>query len=189
MLPLGRTRYIDFAIADVNSNPVPGRTLAEWSASPNRLIFLRNMVPCTDPLALHDYGDGRYTVSYSPTAAGHDFLQIYDQVTDIKITDVEDIVPADFAVGGGPVFVLDENFGGAGKLKVTAANPDTYVLQVYASTSWEQGMRSDAYSVGTTVLRSDGTWAHSISVPSGTYHVVITKFRNQQIIKAYLGVG
>lgn len=189
MLPIGRTRFIDFALADAASAPVPGRTLASWRASPSHLLFLRDMAACTDVLSLHDYGDGRYTVSYSPSAPGHDFLQVYDQPTDIQVTDIEDIVPADFAVGGGSVFALDENFGSPGQLLVTLPSPGTYLLQVYASSSWEQGLRSDAYAVGVSPVNADGTWQRAISVPSGVYHIVAVKFRSQHIVKPYLGVG
>src|SRR5262245_19327381 len=101
MLPSGRIRYIDFRLATLEGAPVTGRTLAVWSAAPNRLIFLRDTAVCNDALGLKDYGDGRYTVSYSPSAPGHDYLEIYDQETDIAHIDIEDVVPPDFAVGGG----------------------------------------------------------------------------------------
>lgn len=185
MLPIGIARNIDFSLADLNSNPVPGRTLAVWQAAPNRLIFLRNQVACEDPLSLTDYGDGRYTLSYQPSSPGHDYLQIYDSATDLRVTDVEDIVPAGFALGESSVYTLD----GAGALRVTLPGAQDYTVQVYLSSDWEGGRRSDADSMGASLVHPDGSWVSAIRVPSGTYHIVASKTGSQQVIKAYWGVG
>lgn len=189
MLPIGRVRYIDFALADVNSNPLPGRVLANWQTAPNKLIFLRNTLPCTDPLTLKDYGDGRYTLSYSPSAPGHDYVKVYDEPSDITVIDVEDVVPADFAIGGGAVYTLNEDFGSAGALKVTLPRPETYILQVYLSSDWENGMRADSNAIGMSLLSETGTWISPIRVGSGTFHIVVSKASVQILIKSYLGVG
>jgi hypothetical protein len=189
MLPLGSKRYVDFRLAYIESNPVTGRTLADWRTGANRLILLRNTEPCADELELKDYGDGRYTVSYSPSSAGHDYLEIYDNACDIRVADVEDIVPPEFAIGGSAAFALYEDFGGAGALRVTLPSPASYVIQVYQSSDWNRGARSDADALGATPVNADGSWARSISVAAGVYHVVASKPGSRTIIKPYLGVG
>ena len=188
MLPLGRTRYVDFRLATIDGTPITGRTLASWRTSPSQLIFLRNNAACADELSVHDYGDGHYTVSYSPTAAGHDYLMIYDQPSDIRTIDVEDLVPPEALIGGGSVAVLNQDYGGTGALLVTLSQPETYTLQVYQSSDWDQNRRVDAYALGSSAVNADGSWVSSVSVPPGSYHIVLSKFREQTILKAYLEV-
>lgn len=189
MLPLGPTRYVDFTLADVNSTPIAGRTLADWSQSPNHLIFLRNKVACTDVLSLHDYGDGRYTLSYAPSAAGHDYLEIWDAAEGLKVLDIEDIVSQTDLVGSSVVTVLlDHNYGGTDALRVDVPDPDNYTVQVFYSADWTEQRRNDADALGSAALDANGRWLKVIPVTSGIYTVVAKCFREVRILRYDLEV-
>jgi hypothetical protein len=190
LLPVGRTRYIDFYIADINDSPIIGRTLADWQAAPNRLVLLRDTEACADALALKDYGDGRYSVSYQPSAPGHDYFELYDQAADFKLVDVDDIVPLDWAVGGAvETFAVDHDFGGSGALRIPLAGPESYALYLYLAEDWERGFRDEADAAGRTALDAEGRWKQAVRVASGTYHIVLRKFRETQVFRLNLKVG
>jgi len=184
MLPLGRTRYIDFRLVNLSSQPVVGKVLADFE-----VVFRRDNAACTDALTLKDYGDGRYTVSYVPTTPGHDYLELYEATDDVRVLDTEDIVPADFAIGGGAEHVLDQDFGGTDALRITEADPASYKLEVFFSADWNLGNREDADAIGMTDLDANGRWVSGIRVPAGVYHVVVRRFREWKVVAANLSVG
>jgi len=191
LLPIGYIRNIDFRLVDTNSNPVPGRTLSVWGTSPNQIFLLRNGAACADAFTLHDYGDGRYTITYSPSAPGHDYFLLYDSATDIRIIDIEDVVRADFATGGiaQPV-ALDHNYGSPDALRLTGvSNPADFSILVFVSSDWDQNHRSDADAVGMSSLNGDGRWLKQILVTAGTYHIVARTFRQVLLMKVYLEVS
>jgi hypothetical protein len=174
MLPIGIQRCIDFSLADVSGNPVPGRTLTVWQTAPNHLIFLRNEVTCADILSLKDYGDGRYTVTYLPSAAGHDYLELYDQATDISVIDSEDIIPLDWATGASQgLITINQDYGGTDALQVTVASPQSYNLYLFRSADWSQGLRSSSSAAGLTALDANGRWVNSIQAIPGYYNLVL----------------
>jgi len=184
MLPTGTERVIDFTIVDIDSNPVPGRTLAAWQTSPSSLIFLRNMVACSDNLSLKDYGDGRYSIYYTPSTPGHDYVQIFDQPTGLTIIDTEDIVPADFATGGTFAMVtLNQNYGGTNNLQVSVADPTDYTLYIFRVEDWNQNQRSPSNAVGLSALDSNGNWLTSVQVVPGYYNIVIQSSTTTQVLK------
>lgn len=180
MLPIGNTRYIDFRLADENGNPVAGRSLSSF-----QIVLRRNLQPCTDALALQDYGDGTYTVSYLPSAPGHDYFMLYDAVLDIRVIDNEDVLPADFAVGGTSVSVtLNQDYGGTDALRATGLsdNPSTYQLLVFLASDWDGNRRADANALGITGLDSSGRWLAGIPVIPGTYDIVVRKSGQTNVI-------
>jgi len=192
MLPIGTTRYIDFRLADVNGNPIPGRTLAVWVVAPNSLTLLRNMQTCSDALSLQDYGNGMYTVSYTPSTPGHDLLVIYDHDTDIRVIDSEDILPADFAIGSGASGItLTQDYGGTDALRATglADDPTTYKLLVFTAADWIGNRRADANSLGITGLDAAGRWLMGIQVGPGIYNLVVRKPGQTYVIAYNLTVG
>jgi hypothetical protein len=190
MLPVGRTRYIDFALVDVDGDPITGRTVSSFVQAPNKLIFLRNTLPCQDVLTLKDYEDGRYTLSYLPSAAGHDYVQIYDSETDISVIDVEDVVPMDFAFGGAAaLYAIDHNFGGADALRMLVESPQDWTLYVYQTDDWDYNRRGEDDAAGVTSLDENGRWKLQLSVQAGNYNIVLRKFREVKLVKIKLEVG
>ena len=173
---LNQKRYIDFCIVDVDSNPVPNRTLADWT-----ITFTRNSEPCPDPLSLHDYGDGRYTITYTPSAAGHDHVEIRDDVADCDIVDIEDIDDSEVGLSL-PVTEFNENHGGLGQLRVTESNPSSWALYVYKTSDWATGQRTTADAVGSTLLDAQGNCLHSVFVLPGTYNIVIRSVNTIKVI-------
>jgi len=196
MLPLGTTRSIDFRLADASENPVTGRTLVPWSTTPPANVvmiqaFLRNNQACTDTLSLQDYGNGLYTVSYLPTAAGHDLLVLYDQALDIRVMDSEDIMPTDFAIGGGTAgILLNQDYGGTDALRATGLSddPTTYQLLVFLASDWLGNRRDNANAVGITGLDSNGRWLSGIFVGAGVYIIVVRKPTQTYVIAYSLSV-
>lgn len=183
MFIFGNKRYLTFRIVDIDDLPITGRKLQDLS-----VLFLRNNEPCTDPLELRELGLGRYVVMYTPSVAGHDYLEVKDIGNDITVVDEEDILSQDGLFGGGGAVVLDQDYGGANALAVTEANPEQYHVLVYDSNDWDSNRRGDSYALGSTAVSRTGQWLSQIPVPKGTYHVVIKAFRTSKVIKPYLKV-
>lgn len=162
---VGSTIYIDFWVVD-NLTPVPGRTLSDWN-----IVFRRNDVPCTDTLSLEDHGDGHYTVKYVPSAAGHDYLEIYDPLYDNRFIDVEDN-KVDSNIGTN-IMSLDQNYGGINNLQIKVSNPTKYLLYVYRASDWIAKHNSTLNALGYTALDSQGNWINPIDVPPDAYTLVL----------------
>ena len=176
---VNQLRYIDLKIIDINSNPVPGRILSNWT-----VIFERNETVCADTLSLLDHGDGRYAIMYTPSAIGHDFLSVYDPLYDITNIDVEEIVEA------SAVASLTQNFGTTGALRITAVNPTSYTLYVFDSSTWIEGNQDPLFALGSTSLDASGNWINPITVSTpGTYHIVIINPTQTQVSFPYLKVS
>lgn len=176
---VNQLRYMDFKIVDINSNPIPGRVLSDWS-----IIFERNEVTCVDSLSLLDHGDGRYAITYIPSSIGHDYLSIFDSLYGVSAIDVEDIVAS------SAVASLTENFGSTNALKVLVPNPTNYILYVFDSSTWIQGSQDPIFSLGFTALDSMGNWINPIAVSiPGTYHVVIINPIQTQVVFPFLQVS
>ena len=166
---VGRTRYIEFRIQDINSNPITGRTLSQLQT-----FFTRNTVTCTDPLSLNELGSGRYVLEYTPTAAGHDYVEIYDPPTDLRVEDSEDIDDASTFFGLTTTVDLSQDYGSAGRYKVTLSNPGSYILYVFNTSDWVNGNTATNFAIATTNIDSSGNWLSTpISVVHGTYNLVL----------------
>lgn len=183
MFILGNRRYITFRIVDIDDQPVLGRTLEDLS-----VLFLRNNELCSDPLEFQDLGNGRYSVMYTPSATGHDYLELKDIENDISIIDEDDIVSQDDILGESETVQLNQHYGGSNALLIREPNPDSYILQVFLSSDWDAGRRTDSYAVGSTAIQPTGAWATPLTVTKDTYHLVLMGFRTSKVIRPYLKV-
>lgn len=191
MLVIGTIRHVDFRLADGNGNPVTGMTLAIWGTAPNTINLWRNDQPCADALSPVDYGNGLYTITYLPSSTGHDLFMLYDSGTDTRVLDQEDIVSADFAIGGSASgIVLTQNYGGTNALQATnlAGGPASYELLVFLASDWTANRRADANAVGITALDSSGNWTGGLTVGPGVYDIVVRNSTNTYIIAYNLNV-
>jgi hypothetical protein len=172
----GGKRYVDFRLVNDDNAPVTGRRLADLSVA-----VRRNNQPVTEQLALAEHGQGEYTLSYTPSDSGHDYVEIYDEVLDIRVIDAEDI--QDSINSSARTVLLDQDFGGQDALRVQEDNPSTLTLLVYDSSEWEQGFQDVSHALGSTALRYDGRWVSQILVTGGTYHLVLSGFRFTKIFR------
>ena len=129
-------------------------------------------------MVISELGTGRYFASYTPSAVGSDYIEIYDSGTDTRIEDVETIETS-------------ENQGAPNALKITqVTSPEKYVLYVFDSQDWQNGNQSVSYSLGQTGLNPNGTWQSKIEVMYGTYHIVIVGATQTIVISPFLeGTG
>ncbi|MGC1582132.1 MAG: hypothetical protein WA766_11645 [Candidatus Acidiferrales bacterium] len=185
---VGTERYIISRVVDLSNAPVTGITLADFVVNPTlpvpgitdeysdlvyNLIFERDTVACSDTLSWLDLQDGRYSLMYTPSAIGNDYIDIWYGPYGIRTIDNEVIQTA----GGNEssnVVSLNQNYQSSDKYLITVPNPQTYALYVYNSSDWVQGRQDTLYALGTTALDTSGNWINSIVVlDPGTYHIVI----------------
>ncbi len=183
MLPIGLPVYVDIRVVDNGSSPVTGLTQGDFS-----IIFRRDNADCSDPLSFLNYGDGSYTFFYTPTAPGHDYLDLYNAANDIRTLYTEDIVSPRSIIGGSDAVTVDQNYTGAGNLEVTQPDPISWVLLIFASTDWDLGNRADADAIGLTTVDSLGNWINPITVTPGRYHIVVRNPPTVVIMKAYFEI-
>jgi hypothetical protein len=180
---LGQTRYVDFKIVN-GGTPVTGVVKANLA-----IAFTRNAVACTDVLTLLELGAGRYTIRYTPSAAGHDFIEIDYAAAGFTLLSSEDIISSVTLLGGSSAISLTQNTPTANALKVTSVpDPANWTLYLYHSSDWQTGNTETYQAVASTQLEASGNWLFTpLSVTSGTYHVVIRNGAGAvQVIKAYL---
>jgi hypothetical protein len=188
MFLFGSIRYVDFRI---QANGTTVTSLAQVDLAPH---FTRNGVTCTDALTFTELGDGRYQFSYTPSAAGHDVLDIHWQSSaDVTkfffATNSEDIVAPAMLLGGSVVINLTQNTPTTNALKVTqVVNPAAFTLYVYLSSDWQAGNTDTSQAIASTQLDSSGNWLTAIlPLTPGTYHIVIRdSLGTVQVIQAYL---
>jgi hypothetical protein len=168
---VGRKRFINFRIVDVDSVPQSGRVLGDF-----QILFTRDGSSCSDALSLINSGSGRYILEYTPSAAGFDFLEVYDSPTDIRVQDEEEIDTIDslFAIGAFTVN-LTQDYGGVSALKPDVSDPLNWTLFVYLSQDWQVGRREVDNAIGSTNLNAGGNWITTpIPVPiNQTYHIIV----------------
>ena len=183
MWPVGQTRLIEFWIADIDSVPVTTCTLDSFT-----ITFTRDGVACTDPLSLVNNGAGSYCLSYTPSAAGRDIININDVTHDLHYCDIETISLS--SDGSSTTVLLTQNTPTANALQVTIADPSSYTLYVYNSSDWTGGNTDTFYALDSTQLDSSGNWLTTpIYVIPGTYHIVIRNGAGAvQVLMAYLQV-
>lgn len=184
MLIQGVRRYIDFRLVDIDSVPITGQELSDFTT-----LFKRNgaaFVP--ESLLFQENGEGRYTLSYTPAASGHDYLELYHAASDIRVTDIEDIVGAGLLGADTEVIYLDQDYGGTDALRVLESDPQEYKLYVYPSAAWLMNQRATEDAAGVTGLDSEGRWLARIPVAPGSYHVVVKRYRTVKVIKPNLSV-
>lgn len=185
MARVGRKRYIEFRLADISGVAVTTRALADLT-----VIFTRDDVVCTDSLTLVNKGDGRYILEYTPSAAGHDYLDIYDPGTDLRNIDAEDVDDATTFFDLTNNVSLTQDFGGTGALKPVITNPQLYTLYVFPSQAWQTGQTDQSNAVAATNLDSQGNWLTTpLTVNHGTYHIVLVgSSGDTHVIRSFLTV-
>lgn len=175
-------RYIPFRLVDEQDQPITQASLNQF-----QIYFLRDNQACTDSLTLENRGQGRYALVYTPSSAGHDYLEAYHASSGIRIVDVEktlDGIQFFTKVFGAGVTVYDlyHNYSGQDRYQIQVKDPQTYTLYVYRSSDWLQQKRTVNDAQGSTALDSDGRWLNKISVIAGQYHFVIQKFRENIVV-------
>jgi hypothetical protein len=129
---------------------------------------------CADAVSLTDKGSGRYLATYVPSAAGFDFLELYNSLYDIRVQDAE-LVDSDatfFDIGSASVD-LTQDYNGVGRLKVVASTPANFVLYVFRSQDWQSGRTDPEYALKATAIDAFGNWVSSpLTVLKDTYHIV-----------------
>lgn len=171
MTQVGSLRYIEFRIADIDGNPVTNRDLAAVTPGQRVLVYLaRDTVACSDPVTLTNWGStGRYYASYTPSAVGHDYLEIYDELYDLRWIDVEDVA----SQSGGDTVTVNQDYGGVGRFVITDPDPETFTLYWFLSFDWQAGRQNPDYAVNGTAIDSSGNWVTtSLELVPDTYHVV-----------------
>lgn len=178
---VGEVIYVDFWILN-NTMPVPGRALSDWW-----IDFYRNNAPCGDVLSLVDHGDGHYTVSYTPSYPGHDYLKIYDPLYDNSYINTEDIDQSDLILYASSTGV-NQDYGSQGSLKVQVANPSQYTLYLYTTSDWISGKRDDNSAAGFTALDNQGNWINGVIVSPDTYTVVLKSAKEVIVLRTNLQI-
>lgn len=154
----GIKRFIYFRLQDSSGVPVAGRTAASLVS-----FFLRDNSSCLDPLTITDLTGGLYSVSYIPTFAGTDYLEIYDPVLNLRSVSTEEIEAVT-----GVIALSKVNTG----VPLAMSHPEIYVLSIYLSSDWLSGNRSPAYAKAQTGLNADGSWKTALYVIPGVYTIV-----------------
>lgn len=187
MALVGKARFIPIRIADLNSNPVTNRTLADLD-----VILLRNAEPCTDAVNLINIGDGLYFVSYTPSAVGDDYLEVYDQFYDLRFMDTETVdgLSSGGGLDQGDVVNLTQDYDGVGALKADVADPSSYTLYVFNSQDWVAGYRTGLTALASTAIDASGNWLLSpLPLVPGTYHLVLMNNQGAtHVLRAFLTV-
>ncbi|TSA40054.1 hypothetical protein D4R30_00240 [archaeon] len=167
MAQVGRKRFIPFRIADVAGDPVLGRVLGDF-----QVTFLRDGVTCHDGLTVEESGSGLYCLTYTPTAVGQDYVELYDTVHDLRISDDESI--DDTLLEGTVIFALTQDTGGVGALKADVRYPQTFTLYVFKSQVWQSGDHNSLSATAFTHLDASGNWLTTpLLVLRDVYHVVL----------------
>jgi hypothetical protein len=187
MLAFGVTRYVDFVVKQIDGSAVSGLGLGSFS-----IVFLRDNLPCSDTLSLTGHSNGLYTVSYTPSDAGHDFLQLTYAAAGVVIEDNEDIVPASVFNPSSLNLstILNHDYPTPGNLLVSIPNAVNYRVYVFRSSDWDGLLRDPDYALGYSALDSAGHWAQTVTVIDGTYDIVAISIDGHStvIIKSYLSV-
>lgn len=185
MARVGRKRFIEFRLADITGAPVSTKVLTDLS-----VLFTRNDVACTDVLTLVNKGSGLYILEYTPSANGHDYIELYDAADDIRHIDSEDVDDATTFFDITSSVLLTQDFGSVGALKPVIANPQNYTLYVFVSQAWQTGQTDPGNAVAATNLDTSGNWITSpLSVNHGTYHIVlIGSAGDTHVIRTFLTV-
>src|SRR5208282_4413502 len=96
---VGQLRYVDFRVLDNSNVPVTSLSLSNFAVNPtppidyeysntqSTILFERDDVACLDALTLFNHLDGRYTLMYTPSAIGHDYVDIWICPADIGAPD------------------------------------------------------------------------------------------------------
>lgn len=169
MARVNRKRYIEMRLIQVDGTPETGRVLSDF-----QVFFTRDTVTCTDSVSSVELGSGRYVIEYTPTLAGHDYIEIYDPPTDLRVIDSEDVDDTSTFFDLSSVVQLSQDYGSVGRLKPTVTNPQDYILYVFKSSDWDTGKTSPNYAIGVSGLDISGNWTSTpISVIHGTYHIVV----------------
>lgn len=167
---VGKIRYIYFRVVDINENPVTGLTLANFT-----VYFTRDGVACADILTLTEPQTGRYLVTYTPSAPGFDFVELFNATQDLRIQDEEEIdTPETFFDVGAFTVDLTQDYGFVGALKLGGvASPNTYTVYLFKSQEWQTGNTAPTAAIAATTVDALGNWVTSpLTVPKDTYHVV-----------------
>lgn len=183
---VNKTRFINFRVVDINGAAVTGLTLSNFA-----VYFTRDGVACSDAVVLQDKSNGRYLATYNPSAAGYDFLELYNAANDIRVQDGEviDSLGTFFGIGQFSV-LLTQDYGGVGALKAVLPNPQNYTLYIFQSQSWQTGGTSPSQAVNATKIDAAGNWVTSpLTVAPDTYHVVVMNDMGAvTVISAFLKV-
>ena len=172
MFLLSKDRYLDFRLTNAGA-PITGVALSALS-----IFFTRNGVACTDSMSLTEVGNGRYYIKYTPSAEGHDYVEVDYALAGLTFAFPEDIVSSASILGPSNIVSLTDAYLSDNSLKITSvSDPQNWTLYVYDSAGWQQGSTETYDAVASTTLNSDGSWVTTpLSVSPGTYHFVI---RNQ----------
>lgn len=187
---VGQTRSIQFWIVDINSVPVTDCTLGSFV-----ITFTRSGTACADPLTLVDAGAGVYFLRYTPSAPGTDSFVIDDNVHDLHYYDVEDITWASGGGGGGGdgtsfIVTVNQDYGGAGKLRPTLVNLSTFTLYAFLDSDWSIGNSDPAFARGSYRLDSTGDW--SLDLLPNVYDLVLMDHVETTVVfavKTAVGLG
>lgn len=174
----GRTRQIDFWIADADSNAVPGLTLANFTVT-----FTRDGQPCSDSLTLTDRGSGAYSLIYTPSAVGRDVIQIDDNVNDLHYGDAEEICTNLETTS----VTVTQDYGGSGALRPASLDLSSFTLYAFPSADWSLGNTDPSYSSGAYQLDSTGNW--SLQLLPGAYNLVLVSASTTYVFKFNLVVA
>jgi hypothetical protein len=121
-----------------------------------------------------DAGGGHYALTYTPSAAGHDYLEIAYGAASFFQTSSEDVISAQTLLGGSLTRTLTQDTPTTGALKVTIDDPSSSTLYVYLSSDWQIGNTETYAAVGSTQLDGSGNWLTTpLYVSPGTYHVIV----------------
>src|ERR1039457_4669700 len=116
MSQVATLRYVYFRIQ------ASGVGVAGLVKSSFTIVFLRNNIACTDVLTITDLTGGLYSASYTPPAAGTDYLDIFEPVSALRATSTTEIEPLT------GLACLTQTMTG---LPAGTLNPQTYVLYIY----------------------------------------------------------
>jgi len=194
---VGQLRTFTFTILNHSGVPVTTLSLGDFEINPTYLlpdtyiyytiVFERNEQYCSDVLSLTNNGDGSYTLSYVPSSTGNDFIDVFDPVDGLRISDSADIFEPNFV---SSTVYLNQNYGGTNNLLVIVPYPNTYVLYVFDSSQWVLGNQTPDFALGTTALTTNGDWVNSILVVvPGTYHIVIMDSTTTEVLYPFLVVS
>jgi hypothetical protein len=175
MASLNKPRYIEFRIVDIDDNPITARALTSTTVGQRVLVFFtRDTVACSDPVTLVNWGNGRYYATYTPTATGHDYIEIFDELYDLRFIDAEDIVGEGTDEQTSDVVSVTQDYTSVGRLKVTQPNPQRFNLLVFNSFDWQSGRTNSNYSIIGTAIDASGNWVTPVlTLLPDTYHFVI----------------
>lgn len=177
MLPLGTSRFVDLRIYN-GASPVNGLTLANLT-----IYFTRNGHPCTDLIGLLPNGPGRYMVAYTPSAVGHDYVEVTYAPTGYVLMSSEDIVDLGAAFSNNNAVTITQNYGGTGALVPHVPNPASYTLYIFKSSDWVSGNTDTSQAFSSTALAANGNWIDtSLVLLHDTYHFILRNSAGEVIV-------